>query len=157
MYTFELGDPIASVTEFVESFETNQEFLLAAAKAMSIIPVDCFQYIKYMYSHVALGRIRFLQAKKKENLIPYSILWDIAKIFSDFSLIEVTRQEAYEELLKLFELKELTQAEFTPILTFDSGGYGVTAIDFMKSSTEEFGFYQVKFLLVYRIFKEYLI
>lgn len=159
MYTYEFGDSIDTVLDFIESFKNSQAFLMATAKALSSLPIDCFQTLKYTYAHLAIARVQYLIDKDKENLAPYALLWDIAKAFSHYSLLEITREKAYEDLLEAFGLQKLTQAEFTPIIAFDAGSpnYSSTTVFYMKMVVEKTGFYQVKFLPLYQIFKEKLI
>lgn len=157
MYNINLNS-ILTVTDFVLAFNKS-EFLMSIAKAMSNTAIDSFDYLKYTYAHLALGRVQYLSDRNKNKLVPYGLLWDIAKIFSNFSCIKTTRESAFEELLKLFNLSELTQAEFTPILSYDgdSPNYNDFTLEYMRNTVEQSGFHHVKFIPLYDTLKGYLL
>ena len=146
------------VREFIESHGSRQEFILIMCKALASIPVDVFGTLKYTNAHVTLARIQYLEDREKESLVSLGILWDISKLFSNYSLIKTSREDAFNELIDAFNLTKPTQADLTPILSFDSTypDYSETALQYMKNTVEYMGFYNLTFTSLYNILRGYL-
>ena len=159
MYTLNHIHVAKNIEEFSESFETNEEFLLACVRALSSIPIDAFNTVKYTYAHLAYARTFYLTEKKQGRLIKYGILWDIAKLFSRFSLLKITTEEAYSQLLKVYSLGELSQAELTIIMAFDASGpdYSEKTFEYMQKAIEEMGLFNIRHTGLYNIFKGFLL
>lgn len=131
---------------------------MVCCKAMVSVSIDAFGLVKYNLAHVAIGRASYLADKKKDDLIKYGILWDIAKLFSNNSLIKITRDNAFKELLEIYNLEELVGADMTPILSFDASApdYSESTFNYMQRAVEMMGYYNTTFSLVYDTLIGYL-
>jgi hypothetical protein len=159
MYVIDADTKIKNLTSFVDTnYVSLEEFVLMSCKSFIGIPIDCFGIVTYNHSHLMYGRVRFLEDKGKHDLVKFGLLWDIAKLFSSYSLIKVKQEEAFEELVELFELTAPTQAEMTSILAYDATApdYSETCFEYMKNAVAKLGYYSVSFTGVYNLIKGYL-
>ena len=148
-----------NIKDFIEAnYNSNRDFLMMCCRAMTLVPLDAFGQLKYTYGHLALGRQKYLVEGEKEDLVGLGFLWDVSKMLSSFSLLEIDRTDAFAELQEIFKLQKATQADLTPILSFDSTApkYSDTALECMRSATEHMGFYRLDFVGICNIVERYL-
>jgi len=158
MYVTNVDTKILSVKDFVENkFETPYEFLLMSCKALASVPIDAYGFFKYTQAHITLARISYLEDRKKSDLIQLGILWDLAKLFSSYSLLKVTRESAFNELISIFKLEQPNQADMTPILAFDANSpdFSDSTLEYLKKVVEYMGLYNLTFSSMYSKIKWY--
>jgi len=159
MYVIDADTKITSLTNFVDTnYDSPEEFILMACKALLSVPIDCFSVLTYTYAHLMYGRIKSLEAKEKEELIAAGILWDIAKLISNQSLLKINKEDAFEELLAIYEVAKPSQAEMTSILVYDAAApdYSDSTLEYMKQSVVRLGYYSTSFTSVFKAIRGYL-
>lgn len=112
----------SSVIDFVQTnFESKEDFLLVCSKALISIPLDVFSNINYSLGHLLIARTKYLQDKDEHSLISLGILWDVSKLFSNFSSVQADQKSAFKDLTKIFNMQYPSQSELTQIFAFDLG------------------------------------
>jgi hypothetical protein len=158
MYAQSVDMKNSNLKDFIQTnFRTNEDFIYVVAKAFRTIPLDCFGSVQYTLAHLVIARIEYL-SKTKDSPIVWGILWDIATLFSTYSLINISREAAFKELLEYFEVIEPNQSELTPILIFSPpNSIPDTTLEYLRKVALDIGLYNTNDSYLFNTLKTYLL
>lgn len=128
-----------TVDTFICKYDDLETFLFDIAKAMENTPLNYYEP-SLRFLDLVNARCKNLIDTKKEDLIPYALIWDISWFIHRYSFLKSTREEIITILNKIFELPELSEANRVPFLLFDKSETFLDTIQEAYNNSSKVGF-----------------
>ena len=145
-----------TLKDFIQTnFESDSELILFLLSKLNELPVNIFSRNNYKLSHLLMSKILYLQSNKLDSEVPYLILHFFSRLFSDFSSLDIKRNDVFHSLISYFNLDTITEAKLTKILVNQEIPEDQNEL-FMKESLNKLGYLNPHIGPLYPIVKEAL-